>query len=105
MSPGIDLPQCLLQDAFLSVGISPTAASTVNRNLDTKVQNKFFFKKINVNKVVFLMSKEKIQQWKLKNNTEAASMVSREVTISQTVHWRSSCRIPAFVQRNTLIFC
>lgn len=43
MSPGIDLRQCLLQEAFLSVGISPTAASTVNTNLDTKVQNKFFF--------------------------------------------------------------
>jgi len=38
-----------------------------------------------VNKVVFLISKEKIQQWKLKNNTEAASMISGEVTVSQMV--------------------
>lgn len=52
------------------------------QHCEHKSRYKLFFKWINVNEVVFLMSKEKIQQWKLKNNAEAPSMVSREVTVS-----------------------
>lgn len=39
--------------------------------------------------IVLLISKGKIQQWMLKNNTEAASIVSGELTFSQMVHWTS----------------